>query len=140
MQLLTVKGAVLILIELVEQGACGGLRLVEVDRSILVGVKGLERRRRERGRSARNDHSRRKEIANKDASVKVFALIIFIEVLLQMITKSASTTFAARLVARQFAVISEPPYSDAAKNANNSKEQSIFNESAFRRWPATSTT
>ena len=47
-------------IELVEQSAGGRLRLVEIDRSILVGVKGLERRRRERGRSARYGHGQRK--------------------------------------------------------------------------------
>src|SRR5580693_508210 len=59
-QFLPVKGAVMIDIELVEQSAGGGLRLVEVDRSILVGVKGLERRRRERGRSARYDYGQRR--------------------------------------------------------------------------------
>jgi hypothetical protein len=35
-----------------------------------------------------------REIANKDASVKVFALIIFIEVLLQMITERKCATLA----------------------------------------------
>ena len=65
-------------IELVEQGAGGRLRLVEIDRSILVGVKGLERRRRERGRSARYDHRRRERDRNNDASVKVFTVVSFI--------------------------------------------------------------
>jgi hypothetical protein len=35
-----------------------------------------------------------REIANKDASIKVFALIIFIEVLLQMITERKCATLA----------------------------------------------
>src|ERR1700733_3217321 len=59
-QFLAVKRAIMIDIELVEQSACGGLRLVQINRSILVGVEGLERRRRERGRSARYSHRRRK--------------------------------------------------------------------------------
>ena len=59
-QLLAVEGAVMVLFELVEQRACGGLRLIEIDRSILVGVEAVERRGRERGRSARHDDRRRK--------------------------------------------------------------------------------
>src|ERR1700722_592050 len=55
-QFFAIKGAVMIDIELVEQCACGGLRLSKIDGSILFGVEGIDRRGREGRRSARHDH------------------------------------------------------------------------------------
>jgi hypothetical protein len=81
-----IERAVVIDIELVEQGACGGLRLIEIDGPIVVGVEDGERRGRgsgQRGRRAQNEHPPGRETASKEASVRVFKFANFINVLLE---------------------------------------------------------
>ena len=92
MQFLVVEGAVVIDIELVEQGGRGGLGLSEIDSSILVGVESRERRGRERGRAPAASIAGVRETASTDASVSVFKLVKFIEMLLGRIMRHVNAT------------------------------------------------
>jgi hypothetical protein len=47
-QLLVVERAVVVLLKLVEECARGGLRLGKIDRSVVIGIKGSESRRRKK--------------------------------------------------------------------------------------------
>ena len=86
-QFFAVEGAVMIDIELVEQGACGGLRLVQIDRSVLVGIEALDRRvpRTKAKRPSRPSPVTESPPARTQTS-EFSEFCIFITVLLGMIT------------------------------------------------------